>query len=92
MKQANLAEAKAHLSELVARAAAGEPVCIMRRGKTSGTAYRCRWPAQMHRHFRDASNDRQMPAQPERARNLILRRPGGENSRGAPRSLRDPDG
>jgi prevent-host-death family protein len=33
MKQVNLAEAKAHLSELVAQAAAGEPVCIMRRGK-----------------------------------------------------------
>jgi prevent-host-death family protein len=29
----NLAEAKARLSELVERAAAGEPVCITRRGK-----------------------------------------------------------
>jgi prevent-host-death family protein len=33
MKQVSLAQAKAHLSELVARAAAGEPVCITRRGK-----------------------------------------------------------
>ena len=33
MKQVNLADAKAHLSELVAQAAAGETVCIMRRGK-----------------------------------------------------------
>ena len=33
MRQVNLAEAKAHLSELVARPTAGEPVCIMRRGK-----------------------------------------------------------
>ena len=33
MKHVNLAEAKAHLSELVERAAAGEPVCISRRGK-----------------------------------------------------------
>ena len=33
MRQVNLGEAKAHLSELVARAAAGEPVCIMCRGK-----------------------------------------------------------
>ncbi|MGH6877909.1 MAG: type II toxin-antitoxin system prevent-host-death family antitoxin [Rhizomicrobium sp.] len=33
MRSVNLAEAKAHLSELVASAAAGEPVCIMRRGK-----------------------------------------------------------
>ena len=33
MKSINLAAAKAHLSELVERAAAGEPVCITRRGK-----------------------------------------------------------
>jgi prevent-host-death family protein len=33
MKTVNLAEAKAHLSELVERAAAGETVCITRRGK-----------------------------------------------------------
>jgi prevent-host-death family protein len=33
MKTVNLAEAKARLSELVERAAAGETVCITRRGK-----------------------------------------------------------
>lgn len=33
MKTVNLAEAKVHLSELVAAAAAGKPVCILRRGK-----------------------------------------------------------
>ena len=33
MKKVNLADAKAHLSELVERAAAGEAVCITRRGK-----------------------------------------------------------
>ena len=33
MRQVNLAQAKAHLSELVERAAAGEPVCITRRGR-----------------------------------------------------------
>jgi prevent-host-death family protein len=33
MKNFSLAEAKAHLSELVELAAAGEPVCITRRGK-----------------------------------------------------------
>ncbi|MBF0392720.1 MAG: type II toxin-antitoxin system prevent-host-death family antitoxin [Alphaproteobacteria bacterium] len=33
MNTVNLADAKAHLSELVARAASGEPVCITRRGK-----------------------------------------------------------
>ncbi|MBI5165891.1 MAG: type II toxin-antitoxin system Phd/YefM family antitoxin [Magnetospirillum sp.] len=33
MNSVNLADAKAHLSELVARAESGEPVCITRRGK-----------------------------------------------------------
>ena len=33
MRNVNLADAKAHLSELVEQAAAGEPVCITRRGK-----------------------------------------------------------
>ncbi len=33
MSNVNLAEAKARLSELVERAAAGDPVCITRRGK-----------------------------------------------------------
>ena len=33
MSDVNLAEAKAHLSELVDRAAAGEPVRILRRGR-----------------------------------------------------------
>lgn len=33
MNTVNLADAKAHLSELVAQAEAGEPVCITRRGR-----------------------------------------------------------
>lgn len=33
MNTVNLADAKAHLSELVAQAESGEPVCITRRGK-----------------------------------------------------------
>lgn len=33
MRRVSLAEAKAHLSELIEVAAAGEPVCITRRGK-----------------------------------------------------------
>jgi prevent-host-death family protein len=33
MRSVNIAEAKAHLSELVESAAQGETVCIMRRGK-----------------------------------------------------------
>jgi prevent-host-death family protein len=34
VKRVSLADAKAHLSRLVQEAAAGEPVCITRRGKT----------------------------------------------------------
>ena len=33
MRQVSLAQAKAHLSELIDRVAAGETVCITRRGK-----------------------------------------------------------
>lgn len=33
MNSVNLADAKAHLSELVAQVESGEPVCITRRGK-----------------------------------------------------------
>jgi prevent-host-death family protein len=33
VRSVNLAEAKVHLSKLVDEAAAGEPVCITRRGK-----------------------------------------------------------
>lgn len=33
MNNVNLADAKAHLSELVAQAESGSPVCICRRGK-----------------------------------------------------------
>ena len=33
MRQVNLAQAKAHLSALVEQAAAGEVICITRRGK-----------------------------------------------------------
>ncbi|MBW4091006.1 MAG: type II toxin-antitoxin system prevent-host-death family antitoxin [Proteobacteria bacterium] len=33
MPTVTLADAKAHLSDLVSRAAAGDPVCITRRGK-----------------------------------------------------------
>jgi prevent-host-death family protein len=33
MRSVSLADAKAHLSELIQRAAAGDPVCITRRGK-----------------------------------------------------------
>jgi prevent-host-death family protein len=73
MKQVNLAEAKAHLSELVAQAAAGEPVCIMRRGKpvaqlTGVVVRRKRIDTSILRTLTDA-----MPAQPESARDFVRR-------------------
>jgi prevent-host-death family protein len=73
MKQVNLAEAKAHLSELVARAAAGEPVCITRRGKpaaklTAIDVQRKRVDPSALQAVTDA-----MPRQPERARDFVRR-------------------
>ena len=73
MKQVNLALAKAHLSELVAQAAAGEPVCIMRRGKpvaqlTAVNVGRERIDPSALKAVTDA-----MPMQPESARDFIRR-------------------
>lgn len=47
MNRVNLADAKAHLSELVAQAASGEAVCITRRGKPVAqltAVHTPRWP------------------------------------------------
>jgi prevent-host-death family protein len=73
MKQVNLADAKAHLSELVARAAAGEPVCIMRRGKpvaqlTAVDVRRKRVDLSALRAVTDT-----MPMQPKSAREFVRR-------------------
>jgi prevent-host-death family protein len=73
MKQVDLAEAKAHLSEFVAQAAAGEPVCIMPPGKpvaqlTTVDVRRKRIDLSALRAMTDA-----MPAQPERARDFVRR-------------------
>jgi prevent-host-death family protein len=73
VKQVNLAEAKAHLSELVARAVAGEPICIMRRGKavaqlTAVDVRRKRIDPGALRAVTDS-----MPAQPESARDFVRR-------------------
>jgi prevent-host-death family protein len=73
MKQVNLADAKAHLSELVAGAAAGEPVCIMRRGKPVAqlTALDVR-RKRIDSSALQAITDR-MPVQPESARDFVRR-------------------
>jgi prevent-host-death family protein len=69
----SLADAKAHLGELVERAAAGEPVCITRRGKavaqiTAVDAPRKHIDVAVLRAMTDA-----MPVQPETARDFIRR-------------------
>jgi prevent-host-death family protein len=69
----SLADAKAHLSELVERAAAGEAVCITRRGKpvaqiTAVDTPRKRIDVAALRAMTDA-----MPVQRETARDFIRR-------------------
>ena len=69
----SLADAKAHLSELVERAAAGEAVCITRRGKpvaqiTAVRAQRKRVDPTALKAITDA-----MPPQPEAARDFVRR-------------------
>jgi prevent-host-death family protein len=69
----NLADATAHLSELVERAAAGDPGCITRRGKavaqiTAVDVPRKRIDLSALRAVTDG-----MPVQPETARDLVRR-------------------
>ena len=73
MKRVSLADAKAHLSRLVKEAAAGEAVCITRRGKavaqiTAVDTPRKRIDVSALRTMTDA-----MPMQPETARDFIRR-------------------
>jgi prevent-host-death family protein len=73
MGSVNLADAKAHLSELVERAAAGDAVCITRRGKpvaqiTAVKTPRKRIDSSALRALTDA-----MPLQREPARDLVRR-------------------
>ena len=73
MKRVGLADAKAHLSRLVEEAAAGETVCITRRGKavaqiTAIDTPRKRIDMAALRAMTDA-----MPIQPETARDFIRR-------------------
>jgi prevent-host-death family protein len=78
MTTINLAEAKARLSELVARAAAGEPVQIARRGKVVAqlvavAARRKRIEPSALRAVTE-----QMPPQPEPAGEFIRRMRDGD--------------
>jgi prevent-host-death family protein len=73
VRRVTLADAKAHLSRLVEEAAAGQPVCITRRGKavaqiTAVDTPRKRIDPAALRAITDA-----MPIQPESARDFIRR-------------------
>ena len=73
MRNVNLADAKAHLSKLVERAAAGDTVRIMRRGKpvpqiTGIKSRRKRIDPMALRALTDA-----IPVQRETARNFVRR-------------------
>jgi prevent-host-death family protein len=73
VKRVSLADAKAHLSQLVEEATAGETVCITRRGKavaqiTAVDTPRKRIDVAALRAMTDA-----MPMQPETARDFIRR-------------------
>jgi prevent-host-death family protein len=73
VRSVNLADAKAHLSKLVEEAAAGEPVCITRRGKpvallTAVAAQRCRIDPSALRALTEV-----MPTQSESAGDFVRR-------------------
>jgi prevent-host-death family protein len=73
VRAVSLAEAKAHLSELVERAAAGEPVCITRRGKPVARLVAVEVPRKPidERSLRALTDA--MPLQPEPAADFIRR-------------------
>ena len=78
MKRVNLADEKAHLSELVERAAAGEAVCITRRGRavariTAVDTPRKRIDPTALRAMTDG-----MAVQPQTARDFIRRMRGDD--------------
>jgi prevent-host-death family protein len=73
LKTVNLADAKAHLSELVERAAAGEAVCITRRGKAVAQITAVNTPRKrIDRAALRAMTDA-MPMQPQTARDFTRR-------------------
>jgi prevent-host-death family protein len=73
VKRVNLADAKAHLSELVERAAAGEAVCIMRRGKAVAQIIAVDAPRKPIDATALRAMTEAMPAPPETACDFIRR-------------------
>lgn len=73
MRQVNLAHAKAHLSELIEEAAAGEPVCITRRGNPAARLIAVDVPRRRIEPAALQAVTDAMPMQPESARDFIRR-------------------
>lgn len=73
MGNVNLAEAKAHLSELVERAAAGDTVRIVRRGKPVAQITAVDTPRKPINHKILRALTDAMPAQNESARTFMRR-------------------
>ena len=73
MKRVNLADAKAHLSELVAEAAAGNPVCITRRGKPVAQIIAAEVPRERVDVAALRAMTQSMPVQRRNARDFIRR-------------------
>ncbi len=69
----SIADAKAHLSELVERAAAGEPVCITRRGKAVAQIVAVDTPRKCIDVAALKAVTDAMPVQPETAGDFIRR-------------------
>jgi prevent-host-death family protein len=73
LKTVNLADAKAHLSELVERAAAGEAVCITRRGKAVAQITAVNTPRKLIDRAALRAMTDAMPVQPQTARDFTRR-------------------
>jgi len=73
VKRVSLADAKAQLSELVDRAAAGEAVCITRRGKAVAQITAVETPRKRVDAAELQAMTDTMPVQPESARDFIRR-------------------
>ena len=73
LRRVNLADAKAHLSELVERAAAGEAVCITRRGKAVAQITAVDTPRKRIDPRALRAMTAAMPVQPQTARDFICR-------------------
>jgi prevent-host-death family protein len=73
VKTVSLADAKAHLSELIERAAAGEAVCITRRGKAVAQITAVGAPRKPIDAAALRAMTETMPAQTETARDFTRR-------------------